>query len=296
MNVDPSDFVFTAMGTTKEEYTGVPDISDSMAHESELYFSLIDSLDVTLDLEELEDESDRHQDVIGVYHASGTKCPRKSFYSEKDIVSEYPERDWEFGLEYIFRRGNTVEDWVEDTLEESLPDKVIKNEMPMKYEFGDFYVTGSTDPYILNQDGDLWAITEVKSTRNSLSNIPLSYHVRQLNVYLNIADIPYGFIIYLKVNDNFEEEEITIKDVEIVKIEKDEELFQRCMMAFTLYHDYRENGGFPPAFPVDDKECSDCRYRGLCYNDDKGDDYTKENFPPDQSVKKEDKTNFFRSI
>lgn len=274
---DPDDHVWTALGTTEEEYSGIPRVSEELAHPSEIFFVLNENTGVTLPLGEMEDESERHKDVVGVYHASATQCPRKSYYDEKDLVSKWDGFDSGVDMEKIFRRGDTVEDWVEKTLQEELPDKDVRNQLPVKFESEEFYVTGSTDPYILDGD-ELWALTEVKSTSNELEGLPKSHHVRQLNVYLSVADLDSGILIYVQVDEDFEEDEITIQDIAVLEIEQDDALFQRCLMAFSQYHDYRLNNTFPPAFPVDENECQSCEYYPLCKDDNEGDEYVKENF------------------
>lgn len=267
--------IYRAMGTTEDEWDGHPEISDHLKTQEDIESTFEDTRNTEVEMIEQDDESDRHRDVEGVYHASQSlRCPRKWYYRDMDVVTEWPSRDWSD----IFRRGDTVEDWVVTRLSDTF--EHVGNALPVRIEEDDFYVTGSSDPFMLDEHGDISALTEVKSTSTDLNGIPSDSHVAQLNMYLSAIGLPFGFLVYVRTEDHADEEYIVIKEVEVVRVNQSEELLSWCMTAFDIYHEHRIDESFPPAFPMKRNECGRCDYRALCMRNDDGTSYAKEAFPP----------------
>jgi len=214
-----------------------------------------------------ESEMDRHKSRVGILHASSTSCIRKRWYSFHNV----PKQHFHEFPEGISERGNRLEDWVEYALAYHFGEDHVGNEYPVvqevEHQLGNFTITGSTDPYIENEDGDLSLLTEVKSTLSPPDDPKLT-HVWQLNTYLSILGLSHGFIIYISPS-NYE-------NYTIHRVEQDEELWNVIRFYHAVTHYYIDNAQFPPKLPLWPGECSGCPYKGLCTQDKNGLSYVSE--------------------
>lgn len=287
---DISDDALAAIGKTREEYEELNDVEPS-----KIDISLSDHVDSAIQryIEIDDGESERHKSRVGVYHASGAgKCLRKRWYSDKGVVKS----EWHEFPVGIGHRGDVVEDEVENgldaclanTLEEALSDVVVGNEYPVSQEItdfpaiGNFYITGSTDPYVEDQDGNLIEIIEVKSTGN-IPDSPHWYHEMQLNTYLSILGVSTGTIFYVDPSDW--ENRVSFC------YEQDQSLWEFTKVLHGVYHLHRKANTLPPRTPIKENECDGCPYKGHCLRNDRADDFTESTFPP--TVDNEQKTNIF---
>lgn len=203
-----------------------------------------------------DDEEDaRHEPEVGVYHAShGGRCLRKRYYQDKNVEKGKSK----YG---IFERGERIEDFIEETLIHQFGTKRVRNSKGVSYvldEEEDIVLTGSTDPYVLDEDcEDIYILTEVKSTSNIHADyIPKQSHKFQLNTYLSILGIDYGYLWYVHT-DNW-------KENKIIPYEQDEELWETTKERHLKYHEFRESDIFPPKDTILPKECSFCDFQSLC--------------------------------
>lgn len=291
--------VLKAVGKSREEYE-----RETAFSPVDFNISLADSVDAAIEshITEEDGESDRHKSRVGIYHASGAaRCIRKRWYSAKNVVKQ----EWDKFPAGIGHRGDVTEDEVErglesqlahnlivDQLEEDIQEELsenleVGNEYPVSEEievpWGSFWITGSTDPYVVDGDGNLLEVVEVKSA-NSPPDQPKWYHEMQLNTYLSILGLESGTIVYIDPS-NWDNRQV-------FAYQQDEKLWELTKLYHTVFHRYRVDDELPPRIPLAEDECSRCAYRGLCIRNDRGDDYTEDNFPPDQSSS--DKWNVFR--
>lgn len=287
--------VLAAMGTTAEA------LAEYSEHRHQL--SLVDAVDAAIEVHIHQDdgESERHKSRVGVYHASSTpKCIRKRWYNAKNVkVQEHQKFPVGIG-----HRGDLTEEEVENALDEELYDVLteelknqlgdeitIGNEYPVSVEvddwpaIGSFHLTGSTDPYVLNSDGELVDIVEVKSAQ-SVPDEPKWKHVVQLNTYLSVLGLKTGTLLYVNPLD--------WEDRRTFEIEQDGQLWEYTKLLNVVFHLYRRDDELPPALPIQENECQYCPYRLHCIRDSRADEWTEENFPPDQSVPSSQKTNAFK--
>lgn len=252
--------ILAAVGKTRSEFESVGDVSqDPDLSKGDLQDAIYGFMGV-LD----ESETGRHKSRVGVMHASSTSCIRRRWYSfhnvQKQEHDEFPSG--------ISERGNRLEDWVEYALSYHFGEDRVGNEYPVVEEIdhnlGSFSVTGSTDPYVTDEDGNLALLTEVKSTLYPPDE-PKPTHVWQLNTYLSILGLDYGFIIYISPS-NYENNAI-------YRIDQDEEQWNLIKFYHALAHYYIGNHKFPPKLPVWPDECAGCSYKGLCVQDNDGLDY-----------------------
>jgi CRISPR/Cas system-associated exonuclease Cas4 (RecB family) len=281
--------VLAAMGVDQEDVDDLSGVGD-------LQISLADSVDAAIEdhiTSDEDGESERHKARVGVYHASGAaRCIRKRWYGAKGVVK--PERH-EFPAG-IAHRGNVVEDEVEESLLSRLHDNLVDdlqqdladqlaatmrvgNEYPVSHEVdwpdGSFYITGSTDPYVEDGDGNLIEVIEVKSA-NSPPDEPKWYHEFQLNTYLSALGLETGVIVYIDPS-NWDNREVFV-------YQQDEALWELTKLYHGVFHHYRVEDKLPPKLPIGEDECIGCPYAGLCRRDDRGDEYLQDTFPPDHSA------------
>lgn len=215
-------------------------------------------------------DAERHKPRIGVEHASaGGKCPRKRWYSANQTGKD----DFDQG---ISERGNRIEDFVYDILclvAEGTPYTAV-NDVPAYYQKkvivdGDettLEITGETDPAIIDANGaTVEMLTEVKSTQNlDRDKLPKQKHIVQLNTYLSILNLDYGFIVYVDPNDF---------DYHFCHIEQDPGLWEQTIFLHEMVHEYRVKDSLPPAMPQQEDECKWCMYESLCDRNDPGRDH-----------------------
>lgn len=286
--------VLAAVGKTREEFESFGDGSD-------IDVSLVDSVDAAIQRHvegpEHDGESERHKSRIGVYHASGAaKCIRKRWYSHKNVVKQ----DWDGFPKGIAFRGNLVEDEVEDALEKHLRDYisegiddgiVVDNEYPVsvkvdEYEgVPEFYITGSTDPFIKDSNGEVIEIVEVKSSNNPPEE-PSWYHKFQLNTYLSAVGLDTGIIVYIDPS-NWDNRKV-------FRYEQEPERWELTKLFHAVFHWHLVNDKLPPRTPMGEDECKMCSYKGLCIRNDDGEQYTKENYPPNDHMQHEERSNIFK--
>lgn len=230
-----------------------------------------------------EEEQERHRRRQGVYHASSYGCLRKRWYSWRGVVKS----EWDSFPSGIGHRGEIIEENVEEALKEKMNeilretkmsnvtgDVTIENEYPIveeiKYGESEFFITGQTDPYVINDDDEVIEIIEVKSTLN-IPDDPKWYHLWQLQTYLNAVGVENGTILYVNPSD---------WNVRVFDINKDVELWKMIKTHHALFHLYIRDNELPPKSPMESGECDGCPYRGHCMRDSRADEFTEERWPP----------------
>jgi len=279
--------VLAAVGKSEDEFL------EETSGDSLSGVSLAESIDSAIQSHISQDdgESDRHEFREGIYHASGGwGCVRKRWYGDRGIIKE----DWRGFPDGIAHRGNLTEDEVEEglrsELEEEMSDElIVDNEYPVSVEIddwedsiGSFWITGSTDPYVLNEDGDLLEIVEVKSSSNP-PNEPKSSHLMQLNTYLSALGLETGTIVYIDPRD--------WENRLVSPVEQSDSLWEWTKLRHAVYHAHVRRDELPPKSPMGESECDYCAYSVLCARDERGDDYRESDFPPDRS--EADRVNLF---
>lgn len=276
-----------------QEWADIPSVT---SHEISLTDSVRAAVRDYVEGPEDDSESDRHRYRRGVVHASEKGCIRKRWYGTRDIV----ERESDSFPAGIGHRGNLVEDEVEEALSlrlaenliddmsddalESLGELTVHNEMALykKIELGDieFYITGNTDPYVRDRDGNVVEIIEVKSVGTGrIPSEPKPSHVWQLNVYLSIIGLDSGTITYVD-SSNWDH-------VKTFRVEQSPELWAVTLTQHTIFNQYVRDDELPPPLPMFEDECRWCQYRGLCVRDDPGDEWQKSEWPPRPETDKE---------
>lgn len=258
---------------------GIDDPGALRADQSEIDISLSSHIEAAIDAHvgPDEDEQDRHETRIGIYHASaGYGCIRKRWYDAHDVVTS-PWHDFPDGIAF---RGNLTEDEVEEAMVAELPDQIgmeleVGNEHPMSVEVetqtGSFYITGSTDPYVEDVSGALVEIAEVKSA-SSLPDEPKPSHEMQLNTYLSGLGVQTGTIVYVNPST---------WETRVFCYEQDDGLWEFTKILHAVFHHHMETDTLPPRTPMRDGECRGCPYRGYCVRDDPAREFREEDFPPD---------------
>lgn len=135
-----------------------------------------------------------HRREVGVYHASAMgKCVRRHYFNFKEDTQ--PEND----AYPHFELGNRLEDLYEDALKEEYGEKYVKNDVPIKFQGDDYKIVGSTDPVIINDNGDIETIFEVKTTGNLkyTRGSPKDRHLYQLMCYMKALNVNKANIVYI---------------------------------------------------------------------------------------------------
>lgn len=123
-------------------------------------------------------------------------------------------------------------------------------------------VKGTTDPAIVDADGNPILVTEIK-TASSLEYLdgPKAHHKAQLHAYMYALDKEYdrsitdGVLLYGS-RETF--------DIEAFHVPFDDEFWKTIVDWMETQTGYRENQDLPPAKPVFDWECGSCPFKQRC--------------------------------
>jgi CRISPR/Cas system-associated exonuclease Cas4 (RecB family) len=128
-----------------------------------------------------------------IFHASEAGlCPRKIFLERTCPMDENEI------LYKMFEIGNIFHEFIQSKIFHG------ENERPLAYTIDNLKILGRADIVMPNE------IIEIKTIKNvNYLFVPKEEHVIQLNIYLNVLEIPKGRIIYVNKND-FESKEFDI--------------------------------------------------------------------------------------
>lgn len=192
------------------------------------------------------------------------KCHRKTYYGHLNAPEETDDPDG------IFFYGNRFEeDLAERYLEDSvdLPETYLQNSLWMNTtidtDIGPITLVGSTDPVIVDEEGNPILLTEIKTTSSiEFTSEPKMHHLAQTHAYM------YGLT---------EKYDRQIRDVVFLYADRDsldaktfhatfDREFWRDRVVRWMEENtfYRVFGFLPPADPEQDWECEYCNYKERC--------------------------------
>lgn len=133
--------------------------------------------------------------TIGRYYPSEIgSCIRKVWYTYK-----YP-REVDPKLRKVFELGNILHDFIVEVIKsDKTPEvKLLKAELPFKFEIDDFIVSGRVDDLMLLKADNTKYLVEVKSTKNVKGvKKALPHHVVQLQFYMHATNVHDGILLYV---------------------------------------------------------------------------------------------------
>lgn len=132
------------------------------------------------------EQDDYYDREVGVYHASTLgNCVRRNYFDfvrDPDVdESAYPH----------FTIGNVLEEVFEDALKERHGWRYVKNALPIRIPMDDYVIVGETDPVVMDHNGDIERLWEVKTTGNLkyVRDEPKQEHLYQVHSYMFALDI-----------------------------------------------------------------------------------------------------------
>lgn len=196
------------------------------------------------------------------------KCHRKIYYQAHNA----PEEDDE--PRGIFRFGEYVEreialPWLITVVRrisaELDRDMYVGNDLDVYYDVDapdgtNIWISGDTDPVVLDDTGDPVVPTEVK-TFSDPHWIPKETHIAQIYAYIYgmreryDADVDRGLLLY------FHRKKLYLK---VFEIEFDDARWDEILTWCSEQTEYREKENLPPADPMHDRECKYCSFRHRC--------------------------------
>lgn len=194
---------------------------------------------------------------MGRYYPSEIgRCLRKIWYSYKYPKEVKPD------LLKIFELGNILHDFVVEVLKsEKNPNvELLKYELPVKMDMGDFTISGRVDDLILLKDKGENVLVEVKSIKNiAYAKNPQSSHKTQLQFYMHASNVHKGMLLYI---------DKTTLQSKVFPINYNEEEAVQIVKRFDVLHDYLMNNKLPASEAKDDADtkwmCKYCEYTDRC--------------------------------
>lgn len=193
---------------------------------------------------------------IGKYYPSEIgSCIRKTWFSYKK------PREVKAELIRIFEAGNMLHEFISEVIRsEKNPEvELIKDEMPIKVQEGDFVISGRIDNLVLIKMGNKEVLVEVKSTK-FLKEKPSEEHAMQLQFYMHATGILDGILLYIQ-KDNLQ--------TKWFNIPYDKEAAEDVIRRFKLLDKCLKLNEMPPPEalfnPFMRWMCDYCDYREECF-------------------------------
>jgi CRISPR/Cas system-associated exonuclease Cas4 (RecB family) len=192
----------------------------------------------------------------GIFYASeAMQCQRKIYI---DVM--HPERKTRKMPLGLFHMAKLAEKAIVECLH-ATPGIVVQEQVGLKLRVAPHVmIHGYKDIQLLNDDGDIIDIFEIKSIGNISYILKATeaklHHRSQLQCYLQEADCNSGGIIYVERGD--------IGKVKQFDDTKDENLWDRITIHFTEISDYMNDKNIPPPIPVESWECKYCEFANEC--------------------------------
>ncbi len=194
---------------------------------------------------------------IGRYYPSEIgKCIRKVWYTYKYPTEIEPE------LRRIFELGNILHDFIVEVIKSDKTPEVelLKAEMPFKFHFEDFVISGRVDDLMLLKAEGKKILVEVKSCK-SVNRIkkPMPHHKIQLQFYMYATRVRNGMLLYI------DKSTLETKSFDIKFSQKQA---KHILNKFRSLHRHLINGSLPVAEAKKKKEtkwmCGYCEYKNKC--------------------------------
>jgi CRISPR/Cas system-associated exonuclease Cas4 (RecB family) len=205
----------------------------------------------------------------GSYRCSSIPgCIRKSFYWFKQ------PREFPCSTLKIFRAGKNVHEAVEESFDTFGGFDSVEREVSVMKEFGDpkshFKVTGTLD-LIVEEKGKR-RVVEFKSAKTlwkfdadnevCIYNPPNEFHLDQITLYMGLAKINSGWIIYIQKND---------LATKVYSVEFSKKRFDKLIDRTRELHRCLEENTLPDPESKNDEsrkwECKSCIYKKECRGD-----------------------------
>lgn len=192
------------------------------------------------------------------------KCHRKTYYNHLNAAVESSDPDG------IFYFGNRFEEELaEQFIEESVdtPGTYLQNSLwirtNIETEVGPVTLVGSTDPVIVDKNGEPILLTEIKTTSSiEYTSKPKEHHLAQTHAYMYGLTEKYDRQIHDVVFLYAERDTLEAKTFHSTF---DWEFWTGRVVNWMKENTfYRVFGFLPPAEPQHDWECKYCDYRDRC--------------------------------
>lgn len=200
---------------------------------------------------------ERRPKSVGRYYPSEIgRCIRKVWYTYKYPTEIEPE------LRRVFELGNILHDFIVEVIRsEKTPEvELLKSEMPFKFPFKDFVVSGRIDDLMLLKSGRKKILVEVKSCK-SIKRVkgPMQHHKTQLQFYMYATRVHSGMLLYV---------DKSTLETKSFKVAFSPKKGKQILNKFRALHKHLTNGSLPAAEAKKRKEtkwmCGYCEYKGKC--------------------------------
>jgi CRISPR/Cas system-associated exonuclease Cas4 (RecB family) len=205
---------------------------------------------------------ERRPKSVGRYYPSEIgRCIRKVWYTYNYPTEIEPE------LRRVFELGNILHDFVVEVLKSDKTPEVelLQAEMPFKFPFNDFLISGRIDDLMLLKTGKKKVLVEVKSSK-SVKRIkkPMQHHKTQLQFYMYATRVHNGVLLYV------DKSTLETKSFEVKFSPK---RGKQILNKFRALHKHLTKGSLPVAEAKKQKEtkwmCGYCEYKHKCGRNEK---------------------------
>ena len=180
------------------------------------------------------------------------KCKRYLYYSNniqksKSTIESMKSFEW----------GNRVEDVWEEALIEKYNERLVRNDLEVKIFEDDYRIMGYTDPVVMNPEGSIDTIWEVKGVTNLWARrAHASKSAKaQLHGYMKGLDQSSGKIIYIHP---------TYFYTKTYEIEFDEDLWQKLNRRIAETYDLIKDDVLPKPEKKRAPKCKWCDFKDIC--------------------------------
>lgn len=195
------------------------------------------------DLWSLANSEEHHDHTIGRYYPSDAgKCMRKTYF--KYVLNTNSD------MRIVAKGRIIMSQIVENMYLEILQSIGYETKKRVEKRHGDFVIAGEVDA--MSDD----EVIDVKTvTPTSINNIPFSKDIAQLNTYLWLTDLQYGWLLYVK-SDN-------PAIYKIYPVHYSPKMMSITLSRISQLHQYLVNNIIPPK-TEDQSVCRNCMFRKLC--------------------------------
>ncbi|MBO8174927.1 MAG: CRISPR-associated protein Cas4 [Thermococcus sp.] len=200
-------------------------------------------------------------ELLEFYASEALTCPRRIYFRLKG----YPEK-WPEFVRVKLNQGVMTHNILGEILNRRFGFELEKHMVLRSSRLG-FEIHGRIDAY---RDFPI----EIKG-KTSLPRLPYEYHLAQLNIYLRWAESEYGYLYYVKLDENPHKvlKWIDFSSFPIVKgknfkafeIPYDEKLFKETVKQFYMVKKHYEKDKPPEGWH--NYLCKFCPYYYICYGD-----------------------------
>lgn len=217
-----------------------------------------------VDFDELIDKhlmQERRPKSVGRYYPSEIGyCIRKVWYTYNHPTEIEPE------LRRVFELGNILHDFIVQVIKSDKTPEVelLQAEMPFKFPFNDFLISGRIDDLMLLKAGRKKILVEVKSSK-SVQRIkgPMAHHKTQLQFYMYATRVHNGMLLYV---------DKTTLETKGFAVKFSPKKAKQILNKFRALHKHLTNNSLPTAEAKKKKEtkwmCSYCEYKEKCKKDE----------------------------